>query len=174
MKFLKIKLDTLDQQIINWVSTHRNRQLDIVLSLLTHTGSGKAWLIFSLLACTLNFNRIQFIKNQNDFMNSLFAPLLAWIIGLVLKKIIAKKRPENLYNLIKTPVCGSFPSNHTSASVAFFIALLLRDHPLAFYVGIWAMLISFSRIYLSVHYFTDVLGGALVAISSACILYLFF
>jgi undecaprenyl-diphosphatase len=174
MKFLKIKLDLFDQKIINWIATHRNQLVDKFLAYLTHTGSGKAWLIFSLSVCALNFSGIHFTQYQGAFMLSMFAPLMAWSIGLVLKKLISKKRPENAYNLIKTPLCGSFPSNHTSASVAFFIALILRNHPLSIYVGVWALLISFSRMYLSVHYFTDVLGGVLVAISSACILYLIF
>lgn len=171
---LKNQLDLADQKVILWMQTIRSSYLDKTLSMLTHTGSGKVWIIFALGMTALQVNGLFIMPMQNAFMASLAATIPAWLIGIVIKRVVAKERPCNTYNLIKTPVCGSFPSNHTSASVALFVALLLRDHPFAPFIGVWAFLISYSRIYLGVHYLTDVLGGMFLGISCACLHYLLF
>ena len=61
---------------------------------------------------------------------------------------------------------NSFPSGHTSyaASFATVIILLAKSKPVKYYVGIMAVLIAFSRLYLYVHYPTDVLAGAIIGI----------
>lgn len=171
---LKNQLDLADQKVIVWMKAIRSTALDKTLSLLTHTGSGKAWLIFSLTMIALQLNGYKILPAQDVFMTSMLSVIPAWIFGIVIKKFVSKERPENTYNLIKTPVCGSFPSNHTAASMTFFVALFLRNHPAYPYVGLWAALISYSRMYLGVHYLTDVLGGVFLAISCACLHFLLF
>ena len=57
----------------------------------------------------------------------------------------------------------SFPSGHTTASFSFFAVALLRcSTPVWTGIFILAVLMGFSRVYLRVHYLTDVLVGAVL------------
>lgn len=105
---------------------------------------------------------------------ALLALIVNSLLGEVfLKNLIQRPRPfitlENLKLLIEAPTSFSCPSGHTSASfaVAFVIAYYLRK--LAIPALILASLISLSRIYLLVHYPSDILLGILLGFVS-CIL----
>ena len=88
--------------------------------------------------------------------------------NLILKPLVARARPFTVNPavelLITKPTDFSFPSGHTSASFAVVSALFFRKERLWIPAGILAALIAFSRLYLYVHYPTDVLAGALVGI----------
>jgi len=87
----------------------------------------------------------------------------------ILKELFERIRPCNALNDVITPVgCAggfSFPSNHALNNFAAAV-FLLRLFPA--YKGIFlivAFLISISRIYLGVHYPSDMLGGALIGVA---------
>lgn len=88
------------------------------------------------------------------------------VSGIAIKSIIARLRPESLF-IIENGY--SFPSNHAMASTIFF-TLIIYFFILKIKSVIWrniflshaifiAILISFSRVYLGVHWFSDVLCG---------------
>ena len=105
------------------------------------------------------------------------AVLLALLIGfiltnLILKNIIARPRPytvlEGLKILIQEPSDYSFPSGHTCSSFAAALTMLrISDRRLGIAASILAVLIAFSRLYIGVHYPTDVLAGAVIGAFSA-------
>ena len=93
----------------------------------------------------------------------------ALITNVCLKNLVARPRPyevvEGLVPLIGKPTDYSFPSGHTCASFACAL-VLYRILPKKYGVPavILASLIAFSRLYVGVHYPTDVLGGMFVGI----------
>ena len=98
-------------------------------------------------------------------------------VNILLKNIIARVRPyeviENLTILIEKQSDKSFPSGHTAASFAF-VSVLWFMAPKKFSVPftVVAALIAFSRLYLGVHYPTDILGGIIVGIVCGVVSYL--
>ena len=58
--------------------------------------------------------------------------------------------------------------------MAFFVAYLFRRHWLTFFVMSWAIIVCYSRMYLGVHYFGDVLCGALLGTLTASLVYYLF
>ena len=86
--------------------------------------------------------------------------------NLVLKPLIGRLRPfverPDVVLLIPPPGDASFPSGHTAASFAAAFALKASGSPLWKPALLWALLIAFSRLYLYVHWPSDVLGGAVL------------
>ena len=85
----------------------------------------------------------------------------------ILKNLFARTRPfdvnEAVQLLITAPKDFSFPSGHTAASFAAVAALYFAGKKKLWKVSlVLAVLIAFSRMYLYVHYPTDILGGVLV------------
>lgn len=106
-----------------------------------------------------------------------YTALLALIIGalvtnLLLKNAVARVRPydavEGLVPLVKKLKDYSFPSGHTCASFACaFVYYKLYPDIKGKMAMALAVLIALSRLYVGVHYPTDVLGGAVVGLLSA-------
>lgn len=98
----------------------------------------------------------------------------AALLTFLLKRLVGRDRPESgdpaLYAL---PMDGAFPSGHTAHAVAAALGLwwLTRRHrprwqwPMASVLGGLALLVGISRLYLQVHWPSDIGGGALLAIA---------
>ena len=92
----------------------------------------------------------------------------------LLKNLVARTRPCDVNTaiqlLISHPTDYSFPSGHTAASFTAVAALYFSgDKKIWKAAIILGILIAFSRMYLYVHYPTDILGGILVGIFSGFI-----
>ena len=123
---------------------------------------GMFWILLSLIL-------LFFRPTRKAGAAALLSVALCFVCSnLILKHLVARARPYELFTalrpLIPLPTDSSFPSGHTTASFAAALSYL-RMKP-----GMWtalavllAALIALSRLYVGVHYPTDVVGGFLVA-----------
>lgn len=161
---------TLDADVLLYIQDHiRNGFLDKIFPNITFLGNaGIFWIILTaVLLC--------FKKTRRAAICSALALIGSLILNnMILKPIINRTRPyeviEGLILIGKKATDGSFPSGHTAASIASAVAMCryLKKRwsvPLI----ILALMISFSRLYIGIHYPSDVLVGLLDGILLAVI-----
>lgn len=115
---------------------------------------------------------VELIPRQTLFLTSMLASLASLVFGSVIKRLVRRPRPfaddsdaEPIARAVWAPGrAHSFPSTHSSTSTALATALLVGGHPFGPYVAAWALITAWSRIYLGVHYPSDVLGGAAIGV----------
>ncbi|HHB1591990.1 TPA: phosphatase PAP2 family protein [Vibrio campbellii] len=141
---------------------HRfNQQVANISKGVSHSGDGHLYLVLGLLAWFLD-------KQQGQWF--LLAGLIAFAIELpiywALKNSFKRRRPEELSALLPAFITPSdrysLPSGHTAAG---FVMAMLINHfypELGTFAFVWAGLIGISRILLGVHFFTDIIIGALL------------
>lgn len=161
-------MNYLDGQILLWIQEFlRNPILDKIVVPLTHLGdTAIIWLVFAVALLMFKETRRIGVAVALSLLCSLL------ITNIVLKNLVARIRPyevvEGLTILISKQVDYSFPSGHTSSSIAAALAIwknTSRKYGIAAIV--LAVLISLSRLYVGVHYPTDVLGGVVAGAVAA-------
>lgn len=121
-----------------------------------------------------------FSKNKMDFVISAGMGGLTYLISSWVKSIAERPRPDAIQLSAETGF--SFPSNHTAVAVVFYgvIAFLIWQKMkskntkilVTVFISLLVILIGISRIYLRVHYVTDVLAGLLLGITILSLFYI--
>lgn len=143
-----------------------NPVLDVIMPIITYLGEGGVvWIITALILLLTKKYRKCGVAMALGLIGSLV--VVDWII----KPIVERPRPFNLEawegifnypDLVSKPSSWSFPSGHSSSSLAASVALLCTNKKFGIPAVILGVLIAFSRIYVHVHYPTDVIVGILV------------
>ncbi len=158
------KLRMLDALVVRKIAKLHNKVNNRIMAVVTTMGTGG--LIWFVLSIALALTK----DNLDAAINIPLGILVAWLVGEVtMKSLIGRVRPiEQLpeeEHIIKQPRHSSFPSGHTASSFSVVAVVLVRCNVFWLIpVFIMASLISFSRLYLRVHYLTDVLAGVVVGL----------
>lgn len=162
-------IQKIDIAILEFINNNfHNPILDKLMPIITSLGdSGMIWIVISII---LMFSK----KYRNVGILSILALILTTFIGeIILKNIVQRPRPfyelTNIELLIERPLSYSFPSGHTGSSfaVAGVISILIKKYRIP--VITFAVLMAFSRLYLFVHYPTDIVGGLILGLTCSYI-----
>lgn len=147
----------------------RTPLLDVFFEFVTHLGDGGyLWIALAIIFCISKKTRVWGIC----MLASLAVGAL--ITNVTLKPLVARQRPcwinETVELLIAMPHGYSFPSGHSQGSFVAATALFWNNKKWGIPALILAALIAFSRLYLYVHFPTDVLAGSLIGIGVGTII----
>lgn len=168
-------LQKIDTKILQFMVEHTNKNMTVVMNILTFFGTiGGVTLILILMILISRF--------QKEMLLYSVLVLFTYLLNGFMKNIVMRPRP-NVTHL--TFADGySFVSGHSSISIvlsvtliAFFVPKIKKDvlrNCVTVFLCILPFCIAISRMYLRVHYFTDILGGWFVAVTYLCILYFCF
>lgn len=154
----------LDLSILDWIQAHWQCQfLDTVTPWITKLGDGGVvWILLALVLLAIPRTRHLGIA----VTAALLVDLL--LCNILIKPLVARTRPfvlrPEIQLLIAPPGDYSFPSGHTAASFAAAGALFFAKNRGWIPALILAIAIGFTRLYLYVHYPTDVLAGAVLGV----------
>ena len=142
--------------------------LDVIMKIFTYLGeAGILWIAISLVLVIIP-------KTRKCGFTMALAMALTFLIGnVILKNAIGRGRPcwvdQNVKLLIKLPDDYSFPSGHTMNGITASLCLFFYYHKAGIGAIVVACIIAFSRMYLFVHWPTDILAGCLLGAVDAVI-----
>lgn len=156
-------INLTDKFIYNLIIKLLSTNMTLIMRFISHLGSA-----ITLITLTIAFLLV--LKNKKQSKLIALNLILVFIINRILKFIIARPRPQELSLVIEKGY--SFPSGHSMISMAFYgfiIYLIYKNiknkkvkYPLIIFLVLTILLIGISRIYLGVHYATDVIGGFVI------------
>ena len=153
----------IDNNVYNFISKNiMNDTLSSIFKCVTHLG-GVAFIVLLGVLCFM------FCKKNRWFIT--FDLVGCTVINQTIKHIVRRPRP-NVLRLVEESGY-SFPSGHSMISVAFYVIYLVYKNvnnkylkwTLITLLSLLILTIGFSRIYVGVHYFTDVVGGFFLALA---------
>ena len=165
-------INKCDFIILDFIQEHfRCAFLDAVMPVLTKLGdAGLIWIAAAVIL-------ICFKKTRKTGVTVGMALLFGFIVGnMILKPIVARARPYDLNTAVELLIPRlndySFPSGHTLASFEAAGVLLICDRKRFGWAALaLAVVIAFSRMYLYVHYPTDVFAAVILGLLFAFISY---
>lgn len=165
-------LQKIDTNILQFMVEHTNEYLTVVMNIITFFGTiGGVTLILILMIFISRF--------QKEMLLFSVLVLFTYLINGFIKNMVMRPRPNGTHLTFADGY--SFVSGHSSISIVLSVTLIAFFVPkikkavlrncITVFLCILPFCIAISRMYLRVHYFTDILGGWLVAITYLCTLY---
>ena len=149
---------------LDWLQQFRNPVPDALAVFFNYAGEhGEIWIAFTLI--------LLLCRRTRKAGLAMAIALVSYLVAgdFILKPLFARPRPCDVNTavtiLVKRPHGHSFPSGHTSSAFAAAFALWRQDRKLGFPALILAVFIAFTRLYLYVHFPTDILGGVVLGLA---------
>ena len=168
LEFFVVHFDSLKIDDIFYTILHDDIESNFMTGFykyFTHIGSFYGLIVIALILLIA-------LKNKKLGVATIVNLIIVGIFNFVVKMIVRRPRPDGI-NII-TESGYSFPSGHSMVSMAYYGLLMYFvfkkvddkeiKYIIMFLLGFLILLIGFSRIYLGVHYASDVIGGFLISI----------
>lgn len=160
----RIRWTYIDKNMVLFLSNRRIKAFTAFMKFMTRVGDGVPWFILCVFFLAINIY---------SGLALTISSIMQILLQVIIKRIFNRERPyekyEDISHAMAPPDKFSFPSGHTAG--AFAIAFVFYYFfPILFVpMLVIASLIAFSRIYLGLHYPTDVLAGIVLGLISAII-----
>jgi len=158
-------IQSMDWSILYWIQQHITCGfLDVIMPRISALGNmGMIWIAVAIVMIISK-------KYRREGVLLLAALLVGVLVGnVILKHVIARPRPcwidTGIRLLVTSPTDYSFPSGHTLSSVIGATVLTMTNKKFAVAAIPLACLIAFSRLYLFVHFPSDVLAAAVLGLA---------
>lgn len=159
------KINFIDEAVTSFILSIRSKKLTNIMSIITNISSAYSLIVLTILLFVA-------LKDKKNGLIITLNLILSFLTGQLLKIILRRPRPVDI-NIVNT-IGYSYPSGHSMVSMAYFglfiylISKKVKNKTHRIFLitinSILIFLIGFSRIYLGVHYFSDVIGGFILAI----------
>lgn len=154
----------VDQAVTDWVVGHRVPALTVVFQVITHLGGAVALAAATVVVVGVLVQR----RCRSAAAWPAGSVLTGWLLMAVLKALVGRDRPPPADRLVHV-ASHSFPSGHAMMTAVFATAVIAAVLPMLSTVGAhrvlvcalvgYSLIVGLSRIYLGVHWLTDVLAG---------------
>lgn len=170
---MKNKLKKFDDLFINIINRKmKHKYLDTIMYRATNLGGAVFSSLLVLILILIGSSNVKLIG-----LEALGALTISQIIVHALKRILSRERPYKIIEQLNTFGINlkdySFPSGHTTASFSIATTIALNIPKLSIVVFVIAIIVGISRIYLGVHYPTDVTAGILLGIGTALVIHFY-
>ncbi|MFD8104462.1 phosphatase PAP2 family protein [Nocardia fluminea] len=162
-------ISRMDTAVLDWMIAHRGEPLTSIATVITDLGSTLSMTILASFTVGVFALRRNLPIATLVAITSLGAGVLVWVI----KRLVGRQRPPEASRLVFEPSL-SYPSGHTLGStvvvgiVALVLIPRLRRHWVRVIATVFAVIfplaVGLSRIYLGVHWTTDVLAGWIIGL----------
>lgn len=170
---MKNKLKRFDDIFIELINRKmKHRYLDAIMYRVTNLGGAIFSSLLVLILIIIGSSDVKLIGFE-----ALSVLVISQVIVHALKKILSRERPYKIIEQLNTFGINlkdySFPSGHTTASFSIATAIAVNIPRLSILVFTIAIIVAISRIYLGVHYPTDVAAGIFLGIGTALVVHFY-